>query len=294
MSIKSLAYKLLFTGTLVICGLSQAASATTTVVPCATLSSPTNVMSCATGLAVSLSVLNTVVVNVLPVDNVFGTAPQPYMKKATLTSFDSVTTPLLGTLTVHTNVITDTASSTYTGAISTLSATATSTVNGLSIALGIPAVIVTPAISTLKITAKTLTSTSTASKINGGKLLVVNGSSQIENLAISGVDFASITLNGIVTPSVNDYLVDLIGLKVIANYQTPIYLDGTDKIGIQTAALAILFKDYAFNGGLLNGTILIADSAASVPELATWAMMLIGFGLVGAVARQRHQSLALA
>lgn len=152
--------------------------------------------------------------------------------------------------------------------------------------------------SLLDISATTLTSTSTASNFGG---LVLTCSSEINNLTISGLALGggpAITVNasGLASTPVDDILFNLGGLVIVSNYQTPIY-DGAVVDGIQTTALAIGFNNFAFGGGLLNGIVLIADSGASVagsptavPEPATWAMMLTGFGMLGVVARRRRTS----
>lgn len=289
-------------GTLAILGVSQFASAATSVVPCATGSSTTNVMSCSTGAVANLSILNTANVAIGPVAVAYGTAPLPYNVSITTPSLNATGDLIVGSINVSTGMIIDAASSIYTGTLSTLTATATSTVNGLNISLGIPAVttaslipgqprtIITPAISTLSITAKTLTSTSTAKKVGGGKYLSTAGSSEIEDLVISGsgLSVAPVNANALATTPMNNYLVNMSGLSIITNYQTSIYLNGTDVIGLETSALAIQFNNFAFGGRLLNGTIRIADSAATVPETVTWAMMLVGMAMIGFAARRRQ------
>jgi hypothetical protein len=45
-------------------------------------------------------------------------------------------------------------------------------------------------------------------------------------------------------------------------------------------------------GGTYSGTMTF--SAAAVPEAATWAMMLGGFGMIGAAMRRRRTSLSFA
>ena len=42
--------------------------------------------------------------------------------------------------------------------------------------------------------------------------------------------------------------------------------------------------------GLANGSIVVTSD---VPELATWAMMLLGFGLVGVQLRRRNDAAAV-
>ncbi len=292
MNRKATALTLLAAGALAAFGLPQIASATSAI-PCETGAAPSNVFSCATGVYVDLSVLGgAVTATVGPVANAFGTAPAPYTAASTLVTVNSFTSVkalgLLGSLGVNTGIITDSASSPYNGTLATLSSTGTSTVNNLSIALGIPAIFPLPAISAINIGATTLTSTSFASKTTG--LITTSGSSLIDGLVISVLGTpVTIDASALVNAPVNDYLVNVGGLQIIANYQTAI-LEGTDRIGTQTSALAVLLNKFGYGtgGGLLNGEILIANSAAAVPEPATWAMMILGFGLVGAMARRRQ------
>ena len=250
-----------------------------------------SVSSFSTGLAASLTVADLVTVGVGPIAYASGTATPPYSVNSTLLSADVSGDLLLGSLGTTTGVIVDTASSNYP---TTLSGTATSTVNGLGSNLSLALLG-----SILHISATTLTSTSTASDF--GSLSLV-GSSEIENLVISGTALSgpAITLNAsaLAAVPVNDILVNIAGLVIVANYQSPIY-DGAVLDGIQTTALAIGLNDFAYGTGLLSGTILIADSGASIagapasiatPEPASWAMMLIGFGVLGGVARGRRRS----
>lgn len=104
-----------------------------------------------------------------------------------------------------------------------------------------------------------------------------------------GFDSKAVNEGGPSTISANDYLVNIAGLKVISNYQVPLYL-GSIQDGIETAALAIEFDNFLVDGKPLTGTMLIADSAASVPEPATWGMMIVGLGVIGFAARRRHNT----
>lgn len=292
---------LLAAASLAALGLSQSAAATS--VPCATGPTPSNVMSCSAGVYVDVLDSNGVSAQVGPVANAFGTAPTPYNKSQGLANaavtFDFTSNFLVAALRVQTGIITDTARSPFNGSLGTVFATATSTVDGLNISLIVPSVkagVVTvhPAVTLLAIRATTVASTSTAQKFASGKILNAVGTSEIENLSISGLGLNTITnVNVLATASPNDFLVSTGTLDIIANYQTPIFINGLDRIGIQTAALAIRFNEFVLGNNLLNGTILVGDTAASVPESTTWAMMILGLGLIGVAARRR-QTFAMA
>jgi hypothetical protein len=276
-------------GALAIIATSQFASAATTVA------------SDSTALDVNLTVLGIISVN-LPTAVASGTAAPAYNASNTLLSLNTTAGLSLGSLVTtasdgpSTNAISDTASSTYPAV---LSGTATSTVNGLSSNLAL----VSALVNLLSISATTLTSTSTAAKPAG--TLNLTGTSEIENLTVTdgvvGLGGSTVTINAgaLASTPVNDLILSAAGLNVYTNYQTPV-INGGVTDGINTAALAINLNNFAFGTGLLSGSILFADSQASivtpsaaVPEPASWAMMLVGFGLTGAAVR-RKQLYALA
>lgn len=265
----------------------------------------TTVASDSTALDVNLSVLNGVVVVGADVALASGTAAPAYNLDMTVLSVATTTGLGLGSLATTfntgtaTNAVDDSASSPYP---TTLSGTATSTVHGLTSNLAL----ISALTNLLHISATTLTSTSTATK-PGGTLNLL-GTSSITNLsvfdALDGPLGTTVTVgaSGAVSTPINDLILSAAGLDVYTNYQTPVIHGGiTD--GINTAALALRLNNFVLGTGLLSGTVLFADSQASisgapasaaVPETATWAMMLVGFGLIGALARRRHQAPSLA
>ncbi len=60
--------------------------------------------------------------------------------------------------------------------------------------------------------------------------------------------------------------------------------------GVQTLSVAGL----SFGNGSFGGQITFTPMAAAVPEPATWALMLTGFGIVGGAMRRRKQSVRTA
>lgn len=76
------------------------------------------------------------------------------------------------------------------------------------------------------------------------------------------------------------------------NYISGTALSGTSLFNNTTlASLGLTIGSYVFN--VSNGdtvTVNIGPVAAAVPETATWAMMIAGFGMMGAAMRTRRRS----
>jgi hypothetical protein len=66
-----------------------------------------------------------------------------------------------------------------------------------------------------------------------------------------------------------------------------LFLDADKNVGVTNER--IYAYGYDFNQGLVTG---FNDAVASVPEPATWAMMIVGFGLVGAAMRRKPVAVA--
>ena len=131
-----------------------------------------------------------------------------------------------------------------------------------------------------------------------------SGSSYLADLDISGgllgllhLDLAALAHAGPNTA------INLGAISLIINEQQQTLTDSS--ISFFTNALHITLSDYLLNGHVLNGDIIIGHSEASlygyvpasppaVPEPATWAMMLLGFGMVGGAVRQRRGKVAKA
>ena len=65
-----------------------------------------------------------------------------------------------------------------------------------------------------------------------------------------------------------------------------LFLDADKNVGVTNTR--IYAYGYDFNQGLVTGF----NDVAAVPEPATWAMMIVGFGLVGAAMRRKPQAVA--
>ncbi len=64
-----------------------------------------------------------------------------------------------------------------------------------------------------------------------------------------------------------------------------LFLDADKNVGVTNER--IYAYGYDFNQGLVTG---FNDAVASVPEPATWAMMIVGFGLVGGAMRRKPRT----
>lgn len=229
--------------------------------------------------------LATVNVSVQPVARAAGSAPPSYSQSNTVASVNQ-SAAIGGLVTLNQNLstglITSTASGTATGS------TATSTINNLSAGLsGLNGLFDS---NVLSIGATTITSTSSASSAGG---LTTSGSSLIEGLRITGslLGNLSLDLSALANAAPNTTVLNLGGLSLIFNQQSTLG-DGINSIGTSTNAIQLNFNNFVSGTRLLNGTVNIGHSealatAAAVPEPATWAMMLLGFGVIGTAMRRR-------
>jgi len=229
--------------------------------------------------------LATVNVSVAPIAPASGSAPPSYNQGNTVASVNqsaAIGGALILNQNLSTGVITSTASGTATGS------TATSTINNLS--AGLNGLFDS---NVLSIGATTITSTSSASSAGG---LTTSGSSLIEGLRITGslLGGLSLDLSALVNAAPNTTVLNLGGLSLIFNQQS-LLGDGINSIGTSTNAIQLNFNNFISGTRLLNGTINIghseafatAGAVAAVPEPATWAMMLLGFGVIGTAMRRR-------
>lgn len=263
----------------------------------------TTTSSSAYGISADLNVANVAHVGVGPVAAVSGTAPDAYDKSNSVLTVNQnlalISNPLLNVRqTLNAGVLTSTAQSGYPG---TPDASASATVASLSAGLT-SKVLLIPQLSLLGLTANTIQSTAAIDAANG---LTAIGSTTIEGLSLTGLGLGGLLINGslFVNPNANTVLVDLLGLKIILNEQI-LTGDGISNLALQTNAIRASFDNFLLGTDVLNGDIIIGHSqaaindympmAAAVPEPATWAMMLGGFGLIGFAARGRRRNVALA
>nr|WP_245196611.1 PEPxxWA-CTERM sorting domain-containing protein [Sphingomonas jejuensis] len=124
------------------------------------------------------------------------------------------------------------------------------------------------------------------------------GSSSIAGLGLTTtLGTVNAGLLGNVTPAVNAVLLDVLGLKITLNEQI------TDGDMFTTNALSLRFTNFVSGTNLVNGAVILGQSQVvratpvappAVPEPATWAMMIAGFGMVGAAMRSRRRIMVLA
>ena len=167
---------------------------------------------------------------------------------------------------------------------------ATASVNGLGLNLSVLG-LTTVGLGTGLITSNTV--------FDGATL---TGSSSVANLTLSSLLF-SVPLDAglLASTAANRTLVNILGLTVTLNEQiaSDMTLNGINTRSLTTNALRVSYRDFLIGGSLLSGDIIVGQSQVSVaqpvPEPATWAMMIVGFGMVGGVLRrQQRQVRALA
>ena len=229
----------------------------------------TSITSSSTVLDIALTVLGAPV-NVGPLFPVAGTAPPAY----SLSNGVASSSFSLGPLSLTTGLLSDTAS----GDTGTGTGTASSSIANLdaSAKLG--------SITLLTLAASLISSTS---MVNSSPSATGSTTLAGATLTILGKSY-TIPLN----PTVNDVVFDSGGLSIILNQQIA---DTSESAGITTNAIALDFTGFPLGFNLVNGTIDVAQSFASidvstVPETSTWAMMLLGFAGLGYAGFRKSRS----
>jgi len=257
-------------------------------------SAATTISSSAYGISANLSVLGLVNANLGPVGAVAGSAPPAYDKSGSVVSVNQnlslLATGLLNAGEhIGTGLVTTTASSPYPAIAS---GNASATIDGLSTALTTQ-VLLAPVLTLLGVSANTIQSTSGVSAAGG---LNAFGTSTIEGLTVTGLSLGLLRIDGglFINPDPNTVLVDILGLRIVLNEQV-LGGNGVTDLSLATNALHISFDNFALGTGLLSGDVIvghsqaaITDYVAPVPEPATWAMMIGGFGLIGVSLRRRR------
>ena len=235
----------------------------------------TDISSSSTGLHIALNVAG-ISIMVGPVLPATGSAPPPY----DVTNPGSFSLPAVG---LSAGMVTDTASSPFPP---TETGTATSTVDSFAFAPAGGAIV--------DLTATTISSTSA---VNGTS--PATGAATITDLVIK-VGGQTISFAGTLTPNPNTdvgFMTPIAGLTVTLNQQIP---DKTETEGITTNAIAITFTNFHVGDNVVNGSVDIGQSEASltvIPEPATWVEVLAGFGAIGLLlvrARTRSKAAATA
>ena len=100
------------------------------------------------------------------------------------------------------------------------------------------------------------------------------------NNQATNIDFSSVTLNGVefnILSTGTQEFRNLLNQALIAGGLNTLLVSGT--VG---AAGSTTPADASFSGNLS-----FANQVAAVPEPATWGLMVVGFGMIGAAARSR-------
>lgn len=155
----------------------------------------------------------------------------------------------------------------------------------------------------------TVTASSISSKTwNDG--LDLQGASSFTNLRLTSIYLPNELkyFDGVYTPEANTVLMSAGWFSVIANAQEEVDLlvDGVLTRSLVTTALKVTITDWTHHGADIDSLMEVGKTSAAfaaqmpqapvggVPEPATWAMLISGFGLVGAAARRRTLALARA
>lgn len=251
--------------------------------------------SAADAASVNLSVADTVKADV-KLAPVSGTAPPSYNNNATLLTINEGVSLFTGLVSGNEGLTTGVVHS-HAASAGVTSATGSTDIDNAGFGLTSSLLNALPLVG-LGLSADTITSTTTAGINSSG--LYAFGDSTIENLGLQGSILAGlgIDVSLFADPNPNTSLLVLPGLKIVLNEQST--TQTADSISMFTNAIHVSLNDYLFQGKLLNGDVILGHSEASVtgyagavPEPATWALMILGFGVAGQslrTARRREQT----
>lgn len=276
-------FRQIITGTAAAIGLASTAQATV------------QISTTARGLFSSVRVVGQPLTSLGPVAPVSGrTSPGYSLNNSAASLAASVglgtVSGVTATLGLSSGAIASAASANGTTPLDTSSGSASATVNNLDIGLvtsllGVPT-------SILSLTAGQVQSFTTVNKVGG--VTTLSGQAILSNLNLSvlGAPILNLGSNAQVAPNFVAY--DQGGLKVTLNQQFASNFDSTRVL--ITNAIGISFTNYLLDGRSLSGSITVGQSLAEfmdssgdpVPEPASWAQMLAGFGFAGAAARLRR------
>lgn len=256
----------------------------------------TEIATTARGLFSNVRVVGSSATLVGPLAQVSGrTSPGYTLNGGLASSSNSVALGTVGgvsaALGLVTGAISTAASANGTTPANTTSGNASASVNDLAIALttsllGVPT-------NVLSLTAGQVQSLSSITTAGG--VATLTGSSLFSNLnlVVGGISVFTLASNQQVAPNFVAY--DAGGLQVVLNQQFVSIFQNTRLI--ITNAVGINFTNYLLDGRRLSGTVTVGQSLgeyvgnAPVPESATWAQMIAGFGLMGAAARRRRAAM---
>lgn len=276
-------FRQIIIGTAALFGLASAAQATV------------EISTTARGLFSSVRVVGQPLTSVGPIAPVSGrTSPGYSLNNSAASLAASVglgtVSGVTATLGLSSGAIATASSANGTTPLDTSSGSASATVNNLDIGLvtsllGVPT-------SILSLTAGQVQSFTTVNKVGG--VTTLSGQAILSNLNLSvlGAPILNLGSNAQVAPNFVAY--DQGGLKVTLNQQFASNFDSTRVL--ITNAIGISFSNYLLDGRSLSGSITVGQSLAEfmdssgdpVPEPASWAQMLAGFGFAGAAARHRR------
>jgi hypothetical protein len=127
--------------------------------------------------------------------------------------------------------------------------------------------------------------TTTAGNVFSSAFTISDSASGIYSVNVGtssdGVTFTSGTLTDVLTSTVYDLVVTDFGLGMRLG---PPF---TGTVSLAPGDYRLVVNGTATSGGSFDGTVTIL---AAVPEPATWAMMLLGFGAIGLSMRKRRGS----
>ena len=249
----------------------------------------------AAATSVNLSAAGVVKANA-SVAPVSGTAPPAYDTTGGVASinqaFNLVSSPAVSASEALTSGIVNTEA--WSNAPGQTSATGVATLANVGSTLSSQAIADLLPVAAIGLTANMLSSTTTAGV--GANGLYSSGASTISGLDLTGTVLGALGFDGSLysNPAANTVALAVAGLTVTLNEQKRTL--SANSIFAQTNAVHIALVNYSLAGKLLNGDIILghSEAMASVPEPATWATMLAGFGMIGAVMRRRRPAQAFA
>ncbi|KQS02185.1 hypothetical protein ASG11_15505 [Sphingomonas sp. Leaf357] len=130
--------------------------------------------------------------------------------------------------------------------------------------------------------------------INGSRAAVRVGSGAYYNYAVSGPTVFGSNFQ-VTATTASGSLIAVNGMnqtvQLLAAYTSNSFISGTATFANQTlASLGLTLGSYVYRLPNDTLTVNIGPVAAAVPETATWAMMIAGFGMMGAAMRTRRRS----